>query len=265
MDKSHLNPITRFSSRTENYLKYRPHYPDEIINHLKKENVLNKKSIIADIGSGTGFSSELFLKNGNTVYGVEPNKEMREAGEKYLSGYKNFISINGTAENTTLKSGSIDIIAAGQAFHWFNFSKTRDEFRRITKPDGYLVLIWNVRRFTDAGFGTDYERMLIEFGTDYKEVEHKTITKSDYDNFYPGICKTENFLNKQMLDFDGLKGRLLSSSYSPDENSPNYKPMLNRLKEIFDKHHINGTVEMKYTTEVYYGKIFENTSKTNSA
>lgn len=255
MDKSHLNPTTRFSSRAENYLKYRPRYPGEIINFLKKENVLNKKSIVADIGSGTGFSSELFLRNGNTVHGVEPNKEMREAGEKYLSGYKNFISINGSAENTTLKSDSIDVITAGQAFHWFNFSKARDEFRRIAKPGGYLILIWNVRRFTDAGFGTDYERMLIEFGTDYKEVEHKTITKSDYDDFYPGKYKTAEFLNKQMLDFGGLKGRLLSSSYSPDENSPNYKPMLKRLREIFNKHRVNETVEMKYTTEVYCGKI----------
>ena len=255
MDKSYLNPTARFSSRAENYLKYRPHYPEEITNFLKKENILNEKSLVADIGSGTGFSAELFLKNGNTVYGVEPNKEMRDAGEKYLAEYKNFISINGSAENTTIKSDSIDIIAAGQAFHWFNFSKARDEFRRIAKPDGYLILIWNVRRFTDAGFGTDYERMLIEFGSDYKEVEHKTITKSDYDNFYPGKYRTAEFSNKQLLDFEGLKGRLLSSSYSPDENSPNYKPMLERLREIFDKHRTNETVEMKYITELYYGKI----------
>lgn len=255
MDKSHLNPTSRFSNRAENYLKYRPHYPDEVIDYLKNENVLNKKSVIADIGSGTGFSSELFLKNGNTVFGVEPNKKMREAGEKYLSRYKNFISVNGTAENTTLKSDLIDIIAAGQAFHWFNFSKAKDEFRRIAKPNAYLVLIWNVRRFTDAGFGTDYERMLIEFGTEYKEVEHKTITKSDYDDFYPGKYKIVKFSNKQTLDFEGLKGRLLSSSYSPDENSRNYKPMLKRLKEIFDKHRVNETVELKYTTEVYCGKI----------
>ena len=255
MDKSHLNPTKRFSSRAENYLKYRPHYPDEIIEHLKKENVLNEKSVVADIGSGTGFSSELFLKNGNTVYGVEPNKEMREAGEKYLSGYKNFVSVNGSAENTTLKPGSIDIISAGQAFHWFNFSQARNEFRRISKPGGYLVLIWNVRRFMDAGFGTDYEKMLTEFGTDYKQVEHKTITTRDYDKFYPGKYKTTEFSNKQLLDYEGLKGRLLSSSYSPDENSPNYKPMLNRLKEIFGKHRVNGTIKMEYTTEVYYGKI----------
>jgi len=255
MDKSHLNPTTRFSSRAENYLKYRPHYPYEIVDYLKKESVLNDKSLVADIGSGTGFSAELFLKNGNRVYGVEPNKEMRGAGEKYLSSYKNFISIEGTAENTTLEPNSIDIITAGQAFHWFNFTKTRDEFRRIAKPDGYLVLIWNVRQFIDSGFGVDYEKLLTEFGTDYKEVEHKTITTRDYDNFYPGNYKTANFQNKQMLDFEGLKGRLLSSSYAPDENNPNYAPMIKRLKEIFDKHRENGTVRLKYTTEVYYGKI----------
>lgn len=256
MDKSHLNPTTRFSNRVENYLKYRPHYPDEITAYLKEKNVLKEDSIVADIGSGTGFSTELFLKNGNTVYGVEPNKAMREAGEKYLSSYENFISVEGTAENTTLKSNLIDIIAAGQAFHWFKHSEAKKEFQRISKPGGYLVLIWNIRQFIDAGFAVDYENLLTEYGTDYKEVEHKTITASDYDDFYPRKYITSTFENKQLLDFEGLKGRLLSSSYGPDENSPNYQPMIKKLKEIFDKYQSGGTVKMKYTTEIYCGKIF---------
>jgi SAM-dependent methyltransferase len=250
-----LNPTTRFSNRAENYLKYRPHYPAEIIDYLKKENVLNSNSVIADIGSGTGFSSELFLKNGNTVYGIEPNKEMREAGEIYLSGYKKFVSVNGTAENTTLIENSIDIITAGQAFHWFNFDKAKREFNRIIKSNGYIVLFWNIRQWNDSNLSIDYEKLLNEFATDYKEVGHQNISKKNYDVFFKGRYSVNYFDNIQLLDYDGLKGRLLSSSYVPDENHPNYKPMINRLKEIFDKYHKEGKVEIKYIAEVYCGKI----------
>jgi SAM-dependent methyltransferase len=250
-----FNPITRFSNRVDSYLKYRPHYPAEITDYLKKENVLNNSSVIADIGSGTGFSSELFLANGNTVYGVEPNKEMREAGEKYLSEYKNFISIDGTAENTTLNSESSDLITAGQAFHWFDIAKTKKEFMRILKPEGYVVLIWNQRRSDDPALSIDYEELLNEFGTDYKEIGHRKISKKNYEEFFDKGYTLTNFNNRQLLDYDGFKGRLLSSSYAPDEKHPNYLPMLDELKKIFDSHQKNGKVEIKYITEVYCGKI----------
>jgi SAM-dependent methyltransferase len=255
LDKSHINPTKRFSNRAANYVKYRPHYPDEIIDYLKTKKVLKTNSVIADIGSGTGFSSELFLKNGNTVYGIEPNKEMRKAGEIYLSLFKNFISVNGSAENTTLKPKSIDIIIAGQAFHWFNFPKAKKEFTRISKPGAFLILIWNKRKFNESGFNEDYENLLVEFGTDYKEVAHRTITKKDYDNFFEGKYKTANFYNEQLLDFERLKGRLLSSSYIPDESKPGYSSMIKKLRSIFDKYNLNGRVQIKYTAGIYYGKI----------
>lgn len=250
-----LNPTTRFSNRVDNYIKYRPHYPEEIIGWLKKENVLNNSSVIADIGSGTGISSELFLKNGNTVYGVEPNKEMREAGEKYLSEYKNFISVNGTAEKTALDENSIDIITAGQAFHWFNFEESKREFKKILKKNGYIVLFWNIRQWNDSPLSIDYENILNEFATDYKEVGHQNISKKNYDVFFEGKYFVTHFDNIQFLDYDGLKGRLLSSSYVPDEKHTNYIPMLNRLREIFDIHQTDGKIELKYNTEVYCGKI----------
>jgi ubiquinone/menaquinone biosynthesis C-methylase UbiE len=126
----------RFSNRVENYVKYRPHYPQEIINFLSEEIGLNSEKTIADIGSGTGISAELFLENGNKVYGIEPNKEMREAAEIYLEKYKYFISVNGTAEDTLLENDSMDIVLAGQAFHWFDVEKAKKEFKRILKGRG---------------------------------------------------------------------------------------------------------------------------------
>ncbi len=250
-----LHPTSRFSNRVENYLRYRPHYPAEIVKYLKKENVLKNDSVIADIGSGTGFSSEVFLNNGNTVYGVEPNKEMREAGEKYLSGYKNFISVNGTAEETTLNANSIDLIIAGQAFHWFNIVKAKKEFKRIIKIGGWGVVMWNVRQSAESEFARDYGKLLLKFGTDYKQVRRETLNRRKLSVFNKDSIHSAGFANSQIFNYSGLRGRLLSSSYAPGEGHMNYIPMLNELKEIFEKYQHEGKVEFKYMTEIHFGKI----------
>ncbi|MFX1268184.1 MAG: class I SAM-dependent methyltransferase, partial [Promethearchaeota archaeon] len=163
-----LDPKKRFSSRVENYIKFRPNYPSEIIKFLKEKKILIKDSIIADIGSGTGILSEIFLKNGNVVYGIEPNADMRNAAEKLLENYSDFITVDGSAESTNLKGKSIDIITVGQAFHWFDIKQTQKEFRRILKEGGYVILIWNNRKKSDSGFSTEYEKFITKYGKDYK-------------------------------------------------------------------------------------------------
>jgi SAM-dependent methyltransferase len=245
----------RFSDRVENYVKYRPHYPKEIINFLKENCDLNEKSIIADIGSGTGISSELFLENGNSVFAVEPNYEMRNAAEKILSKYSNFISISGTAENTSLQSDSVDFIIAGQAFHWFDTEICKTEFKRILKKDGFVILLWN-SRISKEGFMNEYEDLLIKFGTDYIAVNHENISDKDIEKFYfPEYFNKKIMMNFQELDYEGLKGRLLSSSYVPNEKSPEFPEMLKTLEKIFKNNSVSGTVKMEYETIVYTGKM----------
>jgi SAM-dependent methyltransferase len=252
--RSH-NPLTRFSDRVEYYIKYRPHYPSEIIDYLKSQNVLKDDAIIADIGSGTGISTEMFLKNGNKVYGVEPNKEMRESAEKLLAGYKYFTSINGTAENTTLTEKSVDMVTAGQAFHWFDIPKAKAEFNRILKPGGYVVLMWNIKQLDTTPFMFAYERMLLEYGTDYVEVKHENLGEDIFNLFYHKGCRIKTFSNEQVFDFEGVKGRLLSSSYAPTEQSSDYKPMIKELNRIFDEHNKAGKITFEYITKVYSGKL----------
>src|SRR5579862_1223114 len=129
-----LKPKERFTDRVDAYIRYRPHYPKEIIPYLGRTIGLKKENIIADIGSGTGFLSELFLENGNYIYCVDPNEAMRDAGDDYLrKRFTNFASVNGSAEDSTLKSGSVDVVTAAQAFHWFDHAKFRDECRRILR------------------------------------------------------------------------------------------------------------------------------------
>ena len=245
----------RFSDRVENYVKYRPHYPKEIIPFLEKEIGLTPSSIIADIGSGTGISAEMFLKNGNTVYGIEPNNEMREAGEKLLGGYSKFHSIVGTAEVTTLPDKSINIIVAGQAFHWFNVEEAKIEFDRILKPGGWVVLIWNERETNASPFLTAYEEFLNTFGTDYTEVNHVNVYGTIDQLFNEYGFQLHTFPNRQIFDYDGLKGRLLSSSYTPAPDDPHYLPMIEELQILFDNHQRENSIDFAYMTKVFYGQL----------
>jgi len=245
-----VDPKKRFSSRVEKYIKFRPNYPPKIINFLTEKKILSKQSIIADVGSGTGILSEIFLKNGNKVFGVEPNSEMRRAAEKLLNGYPNFVSISSSAENTSLLSNSIDLITVGQAFHWFDVDRTKREFKDILKPQGYAVIIWNNRRKTGKEFSSQYEKLILKYGTDYKEVRKN---EKKIDQFYQ--YKRKVFYNYQDLDFESLKGRLLSVSYIPLEGESNYEDMLKELYWVFKEYEQNGIVRLEYDTEVYYGKL----------
>lgn len=247
-----LQPTTRFSSRVDNYVRYRPHYPAEVLQLLTEECGLNPDWIIADLGSGTGFSSELFLQNGNAVFGVEPNREMREAGEQLLKDELKFTSINGTAEATTLPDESIDLIIAGQAFHWFDVEATRVECQRIIKPGGRIALIWNERRVADDPLQAEYEAFLLKFGTDYENVglKHK-VDESSFDTFFGGEWATRECPNEQILDWDSFKGRVLSASYIPESDQPNYVEMLNALRALFDAHEKSGEVAFRYSTRIF--------------
>lgn len=247
--------ITRFSSRVENYAKYRPTYPAAVIDILKSDCGLTPDSVIADVGSGTGILSKLFLENGNTVFGIEPNFAMRNYAEQSLCRFSNFLSVEATAEATTLTSGSIDFITAAQAFHWFNQPQARAEFTRITKPGGWVVLIWNERRVDSSPFLRDYENLLLRYGTDYSRVRHENVD-SEIARFYsPAPVRLTSLENLQHFDFQSLKGRTQSASYTPEPGEANYETLYSELEKIFQAHQMNGMVTVEYDTRVYYGRL----------
>lgn len=249
------DPTQRFSSRVENYVHYRPGYPPEVLDLLRQECSLTASSVIADIGSGTGFLSRMFLENGNRVLAVEPNAEMRQAGERWLANYPKLTSIAGTAEASTLPDHSVDFVTAAQAAHWFDGQKARREFIRILKPGGWTVLIWNERRINSSRFLQAYEKLLTTFGTDYQEVRHERTTAAIDGFFAPSPFQARVFEMRQELDCAALEGRLLSSSYTPQPGNPKYEPMLRELRRIFDAYHANGKVCLEYDTSVYYGRL----------
>ena len=254
---------TRFSDRVEHYVKYRPGYPEGIVGYLRDAYGLGPEWVVADIGSGTGILTELFLKNGNRVYGVEPNREMREKGEALLVGYAGtagapgggagkFVSVDGTAEATGLADASVDMIVAGQAFHWFDPDRSRTEFGRVLRPGGVVVLIWN-ERLVGSAFEKEYEELILRFAIDYTTINHKNIAEGEIGRFFhPAAYALATFPNEQLFDPDGLKGRLLSSSYIPKEG-PRHMDMLHALRKLFDRHAAGGRVRVGYDTKVYSG------------
>jgi len=249
------NATSRFSDRVDNYVRYRPGYPAEVLNALKSACGLTPAHQIADIASGTGIWTRLLLENGNRVFGVEPNAEMRQAGEDLLTAYPNFTSVVGTAEATTLPDHSIDMVTAAQAAHWFDRTPAHREFTRILKPGGWLVLIWNERETDSTAFLRDFETLLLAYATDYQDVRHERTTDAVNEFFDPAPFEKRTFALTQHFDYAGLEGRLLSSSYAPAADDSRHQPMLRELRRIFDKHEVEGRVAVPYITRVFFGRI----------
>lgn len=235
-----------------NYVAYRPDYPAEMLEVFEAEMGLDKDSVVADIGCGPGQSSRPFLEFGCEVIGVEPNGLMREAAEDLLSGFDRFSTTPGNAAATGLARDSVDIVVAAQAFHWFDDETTVCEFERILKPGGYTALIWNERQLDSTPFLAGYEQMLLEFGTDYTSVRHDDLTEESIERSLGRKIRKATFPNRQVLDLDGLIGRLRSSSYTPAEGQPGFDRMISRTKELFAEHNENGKIAISYDTNVFY-------------
>jgi ubiquinone/menaquinone biosynthesis C-methylase UbiE len=249
------SPTARFSDRVENYVRYRPGYPTSVIDLLRNECGLQPSHIIADIAFGTGTFTRLLLENGNSVFAVEPNPEMREMGMRQLDRFERLVAIAGTAEETTLRSASVDFVTAAQAAHWFDLPRAHAEFARILRSQGWCVLIWNERRTASTPFLRDYEQLLLTYGTDYKEVRHERTTATIDEFFSPTPYQERSFNLRQQFDYEGAAGRLLSSSYAPLAGHPNHAPMMNELQRIFRVHAREGKVEFEYDTRVFFGHL----------
>ena len=246
----------RFSNRVADYVRYRPSYPAAVLDVLGEKCGLRQEHAIADIGSGTGLLSELFLKHGHRVFGVEPNKEMREGGEEYLQPYSGFTSVNGAAEATALPSASVHFVTAGQAFHWFDPDAARREFERILTRDGWVVILWHDRRMEEKCMTREYEGLLEHFGVDYKRVKDAYPELHHIRSFFGGDhFFSQDLPNEQLLDWEGLSGRLRSSSFAPTEGHANYAPMMRELERVFRVHEQQGRVRLEYWTRMYCGQL----------
>jgi SAM-dependent methyltransferase len=248
-----LRSTDRFSDRVEDYVRYRPDYPQALIGWLHGLGVTADWTV-ADIGAGTGISSKLFLDNGHRVTAVEPNAPMRAAAERWLAGEGRFHAVDGTAEATGLGDRSVDLVTAAQAFHWFDLDTVRREFARLLTTRGLAVMFWNSRRLVGTPFLEGYERLLVEYGVDYTSVAERYADDETMARWFGhGYRGMASFPHGQKLDYDALLGRLMSSSYAPRPGHPNHEPMLFALRSLFEATQDNGTVDFDYDTRVFAG------------
>lgn len=247
----------RFGNRVTDYVRSRPGYPPEVIELLRQRCGLSPTSIVADVGAGTGIFTRLLLEAGaGVVYAVEPNGPMHEALIAALGQDVRLRTHAGTAEHTGLSRASVDLIVAAQAFHWFDREKTRVEFARILRPRGWVALVWNTRREDTARFLRAYEELLRRWSPDYLQVNHRRVGLETITPFFaPDPVERHTFSTHQEFDFEGVRGRLLSSSYAPGPEHPHHQPMLAALREIFDANQAEGRVRFEYETEVYLGRL----------
>ncbi len=245
----------RFSNRVADYVRYRPSYPAGVIDALREVASLRPGVKVADVGSGTGISAALLLEVGCEVFAVEPNADMRHAAEVQLGGNARFHSIAAPAESTTLPDSSVHLVVSAQAFHWFDVALARAEFSRILIPGGFIALIWNVRQIDSTPFLRDYEALLRAYATDYALVRHENVNDAVLQSFFTeGSYQTRTLPSSQRFDFAGLRGRLLSSSYTPAEGQPGHASMLGELRRIFEAHQQDGFVDILYDTEIHLGQ-----------
>ena len=254
LERHQRNPQQRFSNRVDDYNRYRPGYPRELVSWLRDSIELSPSWRVADVGSGTGFLSQRFLENGNVVTGVEPNAAMRAAAEQAFAGHDHFISVDGSAESTTLADQSVDLVAAAQAFHWFDLETTRREWRRILKPDGWALIVFNTRLIDATPFMRAYEKHLVEHAVDYTHVDHRRGLPERM-HIFAGPYREWHFYFTLNHHYDDIRGLSMSSSYVPAPGHPQHDAFFAGLRTIFDVHAVDGVVEFPYETEAYLGRV----------
>lgn len=245
----------RFTGKAELYVQARPRYADALFSYMKKDLQLREGGIVADVGSGTGIMSDQLLSVGYVVYAVEPNEDMRKQAELQLGKCENFISLQGEASKIPLENASVDCIIAAQAFHWFDADAFRVECQRILRPDGIVLLVYNMRDM-DNPLTKDLARLHAQFNPAFHGFSNG-LKESDLKNFFKGACEVKSWNNDQVMTKNAFIERALSSSYSPRESDTNYERFLEEMEKLFLRYAQDDRVRYPHNTIVYAGKLLD--------
>jgi ubiquinone/menaquinone biosynthesis C-methylase UbiE len=246
----------RYAGRVDVYRRYRARYPREVFDFVREHCGLTAASVMADVGSGTGMLAEVFLENGNRVFAIEPNAEMRDVCKELEALYSGLRCIDGMAEATTLPEHSVDIVMAGRAFHWFNQEQCRPEFLRILRPGGWVMLVNLARSTGPEPLLRDFQDLRMKYGLDYAE----TVAQFDMDAacrkfLARAEIRSAEFPVIQKLSYEELEGQTASFSVMPQPADAAYPAMQRALRDYFTRYHSGGTVLVPMDCTIYVGQL----------
>ncbi len=252
---SPTDPTRRFTGLADVYARYRPTYPAAAVDFILERCGLRPRSVLVDVGCGTGISSRMFAARGLRVVGIEPNEEMRAqaSDEPVPRGSVPPEYRDGRAEATGLATASADAVLAAQAFHWFEPERTLPEFARILRPGGWIVLLWNTRDDRDP-FTAEYGRLVWSL-TDRpaaREIREDSPAALWHTRLFDAADPVF-FANEQRMDEDGLLGRAFSASYAPKEPARR-EAYAEALRTLYRTHASDGSVALRYRTEVHLAR-----------
>ncbi|GAB4384659.1 MAG: class I SAM-dependent methyltransferase [Phycisphaerales bacterium] len=241
-----MNPTHRFSQRVDDYVRYRPDYPQAAIDAIFEGMGFASLLTVADVGAGTGILSRQLAARGALVVAVEPNPEMRAA----CTAHERILLQDGTAEATGLKDHSVDLITCGQAFHWFDTEKALAEFRRVIRGLGRLAIMWNTRDVDDP-VTTGYTAAIRKASDEHPAESRMDDVRGFEDSAYFTDLRALTFPHVQWLTLDGLIGRARSASYCPT-SGPKYRTLMDELTALHARHaDPKGRVALRYVTKLF--------------
>lgn len=248
-----MDNTARFAGKGEIYAKARPGYAAELFEYIKNTLRIPERSMFADIGSGTGIFSEQLLTSGYRVYAIEPNADMRKKAEEKLAAYQDFISVDGTDSNTTIPDQSVDCITTAQAFHWFDADAFKKECRRILKPYGKVLIVYNTRDESaecNRALADCHRRYCPDFRGFSGGMNDKTCRA-----FFDDRCDVFCADNSQSYDRQGYIDRILSSSYSLREGDEGFVEYIAEINHLFDTFSNDGALIVPMQTVAYIGTV----------
>jgi len=246
---------TRFTGKAEAYDRHRERYPvAEVLTQLREWCRLQPQWTIADVGAGTGMLAEVFLENGNRVIAIEPNKEMRVACERMKVRWPRLEVTNATAEATGLPDASVDMVAAGRAFHWFDTIPALTEFHRVLKPGGWVALVSAGRAHVQTEQALAFEQLLVERGTDHTYARSTYRIHDKLEDLFLDLHKAE-IAGEQRFDWETLQGFTQSLSVSPRPGAPGFEAFEEALRRHFDQFAQQGVLTMQTTCWISSGRL----------
>lgn len=249
-----------FDAWALDYDRYRPTYPQSLFDHIAARLELPNDARVADLGAGTGKAARQMARRGWHVVAVEPGEGMLDvlrarAEQEGLA----IVARQASAEDTGLPDASVDLVRAGQAFHWFDKARAVPEMARIVRPGGGVAIFWNGRADDRSPFLSAYtdllEHYLPEHHIDRQEREStapRELSEGGWFEIVPDKTQLRHDVAMTADDFVSyvFTGSQIRLFIEPDAQ----ERLKSDIRELIQGHFGDGEVIVPYDVDVYVGQ-----------